>query len=148
MSKNKFKLGKHYSAELEGMPVNEVKDNLEGVCYGKEEGSYTKNLTEAELGVAKSKLADVSIEIAKIGELKKEYAGEIKSLLAEPTASHKELIDAIKHKSVRKEGILFLIDDQKEGMMYSFDENAICVDLRPLLPNEKQTRMRTINKAN
>lgn len=135
---NKFELGKPFSESLNGLSTNEIKDNLEGVAYGKEEGIYTKNLTEAELGHAKSHLADVSIQIAKINEDKKEAADEFKDMLKEPSTKHKELIEAIKHKSVRKEGVLFLVDDVESGMMYKFDDNGICVDVRPLLATERQ----------
>ena len=143
MSKNEqtFELGKHYDKSFQGLSPKDIKDNLEGLAYGKEEGSYTKNLTEAELGFAKSRFADVGLTIAKIEEDKKEAMDDFKDMLKEPNSEKKDLIEMIKHKSVRKEGILFLVDDQEKGVMYKFDENAICVDMRPLLPTEKQMRM-------
>jgi len=38
-------------------------------------------------------------------------------------------------------------DEQEKGMMYSFDNQGICVDMRPLLPGERQQRIRTLNKV-
>lgn len=146
MSTSKFKVGEHYDEAFKGMTPKEIIDNLEGLAYGKEDGVYNKKLTSEELAVAKHNLADVSISIAKIEQEKKDAMDEFKDRLKEPTATKKELIEAIKLKSVRKEGILYYVDDQEDGMMYIFDEQGICIDERPLLAKERQTKMRQINK--
>ena len=142
-----FRIGEHFAENFKGMAPKEVKDNLEGVCYEKQEGSYTKILTQEELAERKSRLAEVSIELARIEEKKKDYMDEIKVLLVEPKADHKQLLEAIKHKSERKEGALYLIDVQEKGMMYFFDEEGVCVDARPLMPNEKQMKIQPLRKA-
>lgn len=97
-----YKLGQPMDEAFNGMKPQEIIDNMESVCYGKEEGEYTKNLTEAELGVAKTEFADVGIKIAKIEQKKKDFMAEIKAELAEPKAEHKVLLETIKHKSIRK----------------------------------------------
>lgn len=142
-----FRIGEHFSESFKGMPHKDVNDNLEGICYEKQEGKYTKILTQEELAERKSRLAEVSIELARIEDKKKDYMDEIKSLQMEPKADHKYLLDTIKHKSERKEGVLYLIDVQEKGMMYFFDEEGICVDARPLMPNEKQMKIRNLRKA-
>ena len=142
-----FRIGEHFAENFKGMAPKEVKDNLEGVCYEKQEGSYTKILTQEELAERKSRLAEVSIELARIEDAKKDYMEEIKTLQTEPKASHKYLLETIKHKSERKEGTLYLIDVQEKGMMYFFDEEGVCVDARPLMPNEKQMKIQPLRKA-
>lgn len=141
-----FRVGEHYDEVFMAMDQKEIKDNLDGICYGKEEGSYTKNLTESELANKKSRLAEVSIKLSEIDDLKKKYMDEIKQLLLEPKAEHGILLGTIKHKTERAEGMLWLVDDQDEGMMYSFDVNGICVDARFLNPSEKQGKIRMLNK--
>lgn len=143
-----FKLGQPMDEAFNKMSPQEIKDNLEAVMYGKEEGEYTKNLNEAELGVAKTDLADVSLVIARLEQKKKDFMAELKAELAEPKAQHKVLLETIKHKSIRKEGILWLVDDPENGMMYKFDENGICVDARPMLQSEKQRVLRQMKVAN
>lgn len=138
MSKKRFELGQRFDESLDGLSTREIKDNLDGICYGKEEANYTKKLTEEELGFAKSKLADVSIEMDQIADEKKEAMDDFKERLKKPTADRKELLQAIKFKSVNKQGILYLIEDIEEKMMYKFDEEGICVDARPLLATERQ----------
>lgn len=138
MSKPLFEIGRIFDPSFEGMKRNELTANLQATATKVEEGAYTKNLTQDELGIAKSDLADVSIKIAKIEEDKKFAMDDFKEALKQPKESHKELIDTIKHKSIRKEGLLYLVDDQENGLMYKFDEDAICVDVRPLSPKERQ----------
>jgi len=140
-----FTIGEHYSEAFKSMQQKEVVDNLEGICYMKKEGGYTKILTQDELAERKSRLAEVAIALARIEEKKKEYMDEIKEMLTEPKADYSELLTTIKHKTERCDGMLYMIDEQEIGMMYSFDNNGVCVDARPLLPNEKQTKLRTIN---
>lgn len=142
-----FRIGEHYADNFKGMATKEIKDNLEGICYTKTEGSYTKILTQEELAERKSRLADVAIELARIDDLKKSYMDEVKQLQTEPKNEHSHLLATIKHKTERKEGALYLIDLQEKGMMYFFDEEGVCVDARPLLPGEKQMKIRTIGKA-
>lgn len=67
--------------------------------------------------------------------------------MTEPIEQKKELLKTIKYKSETREGLLFYIDDQENGMMYIFDENAVCVEFRSLRQDEKQTKMRTLNTA-
>lgn len=141
-----FRVGKHFAENFVGMDPKEVKDNLDGICYGKTEGSYTKQLTAEELANKKTDLAEVSMELAEIDELKKQYADEIKQRLLEPKAQHKSLLETIKHRTERVDGVLWLVDDQEAGMMYSFDENGVCVDARPLNPSEKQGKIRMLNQ--
>jgi len=123
MSKKKptFKLGQPMSEAFNGMNPKEIMDNLEAVMYGKEEGEYTKHLTEEELAFAKSTFAETGIQIAKIEQEKKEAMAEFKDKLKEPKSEYNDLIETIKRKSIRKEGVLFLVDDPENSMMYKFD---------------------------
>lgn len=58
------------------------------------------------------------------------------------------LLETLKHKSVEKEGILYLFEDMDNGLMYSADENGIIVDVRQLQQKEKQTVIRQLKIAN
>ena len=69
-----------------------------------------------------------------------------KSLMKIINEKKKELLNSIKHKSEYRKGNLFHIDDQENGFMYIFDENAECIESRPLRPNERQGRIKQIYK--
>jgi hypothetical protein len=147
MSKNaQFQLGEHYDETFKGLNPKEILDNLEGLAYTKEEGVYTKDLSEAELGKAKHDFAEIGLEIAKIEGDKKDAMEVFKTQLKEPKLKNNALLEMLKYKKIEKEGVLWLIDDQEKGMMYKFDENGICVDVRPLQRGERQLKM-TVKKA-
>lgn len=141
MSKSQHQIGQVFDPLFNNLKPSEIKENLDAMAAKVIDGEYTKNLTKEELNVAKSELADVSIEIAKIEKAKKEAMEDFKQQFKEPKRKHKDLLEAVQFKSVRKTGILYLIDDQDAGMMYSYDENGICVDSRALLPQERQAHI-------
>lgn len=147
MKNQQFQLGQHYDESFHNLSPREIIDNLEGLAYGKEEGVYNRKLTSEEIMVAKHELADVSLKIAKVEEDKKSAMDDFKEALKKPNEMKKELLEAIKLRSVRKEGILYFVDDQEEGTMYTFDEQGVCIDSRPLLAKERQTKLRQINSA-
>lgn len=148
MSNNEtFKLGQ-LLPNFSGLNPKEIEDNLELNCYGKEEGSYQKNLSEAELGKAKSDYADVGISISKIETEKKEAMDEFKRQLITPKAKQANLLKMLKHKSIEMEGILYLFDDVDNGMMYKVDESGVIVDVRPMQQKEKQTVIRQLKAVN
>ena len=120
------------------MSPKDIKDNLEGICYGKEEGNYTRRLSEDEIVVAKSDLAENSIKIAKVNDEKKEKMDEFKDKLKPLDLKQKELLDAIKYRTIRKEGVLYLLEDPENNLMHKVDNRGIVVESRPMLPEERQ----------
>tara|TARA_R110000772_G_scaffold35637_4_gene85772 strand:+ start:7303 stop:7758 length:456 start_codon:yes stop_codon:yes gene_type:complete len=138
MGKSQFKFGQIFDPAFADLKPSDLIANLQQVASKIEEGDYTKALTNDEIGIAKSHLSDTALDIAKIEEAKKLATSEFNDQLKEPKAQFKELLETIKHKSVRKVGLLYLVAEQEEGLMYSFDSDAICVEVRPLAPKERQ----------
>ena len=142
-----FKIGQHYDHAFKTMQPQEVTDNLEAIAYGVTETSYTKNLSEEEIIERKDEYSEISIKLSEIQKQKKDEMDRFKAMAKEPSIKAGILLDSIKFKSEQKYGKLYLVDDQEEGFMYSFDENGICVDARPLLKSERQTKLRTVKTA-
>lgn len=151
MSKNKnqigFRPGDLYDEKVASYPVQERRDILEGIAYKVETDKYTKALTPEEQAHKKHLLAEVSIQLSELEAKKKEIMAELKAEFAEPLAEKKELLDVIRHKSERREGLLYYIDDQENGMMYIFDDNAECIESRAMRPDEKQTKIKSLNNV-
>lgn len=147
MATSRYEIGQHYDDAFKGLPVDEVMMNLDGLADKKEEGHYTKPLTKDELAEKRAQLGDVSIQLAKLEAKKKKLNDEIKAEMADPLSEKSELIEAIKHKSVNIEGVLWLVSDQEAGIMYKFDHNGICVDARALLPTERQRNVFNLQRA-
>lgn len=138
-----FKIGSLYDNAFKDMSKDEIKDNLEAIAYSVEEKSYTKNLTEEELNERKDEYSSVGIQLSELNESKKEILDSFKLKMKQPQERANELISSIKFKSEQRYGELFLVDDQNDGLMYSFDSQGICVDARPLTKKEKQLKLKT-----
>lgn len=144
MSRSQFRIGQYYDPSFEEMDPKEIKDNLEALAYEVVEEDYTKNLTEEELREKKNFLAEVSIKLAALEAEKKEVMDEFKLKMKVPKSEKDEVLDVIKHRSERRYGKLYKIDDQDTGMMYFFEASGQCVNARPLTQNEKQTKIKQL----
>lgn len=133
-----FKIGQLMDPSFAGLKPKELQINLEGSAVKVIETDYTRNLTNDELGISKSQLAEIAIKIAAIERRKKEVMDDFKQELKDPKREYTAFLEMIQNKSVRKTGVLYLIPDFEKGMMYSFDKEAICVDARPLSSQERQ----------
>jgi hypothetical protein len=142
-----FKIGQHYDDAFRKMQPSEIKDNLEAIAYGLLEKSYTKNLTEDEVIERKDEYSEIAISLSEISVQKKEAMDRFKTLVKEPRAKASILLDSIKFKSEQKHGLLFMVDDQEDGMMYSFDTLGVCVEARQLDKKERQTVLRTVKSG-
>lgn len=142
-----FKIGQYYDQLFEKLSQKEVIDNLEAICYEIVEDDYTKHLTEDELNEKKSELAELSIKLAALEDEKKQIVDEFKQKMKTPKSELSNVLEIIKHKSERKFGTLYKVDDQEKEMMYFFDETGQCVHYRPLFKNEKQTKIKQLKSA-
>jgi hypothetical protein len=142
-----FKMGQHYDHAFKTMQPSEVKDNLDAIAYGLQEKSYTKNLTEEEVIERKDEYSEIGIYLSEVAAQKKDAMERFKNEVKEPKAKSSLLLQSIKFKSEQKFGKLYLVDDQEDGMMYSFDELGICVEVRPLTKEERQTKLKAIKNG-
>jgi len=140
-----FKVGELYDDSFRKLTPQERKDNLQGVMYEGKEKSYTKNLTEDELLDRKEEFAEVGLKLSEMADEKKNFIDHLKLQTKPVTEKSKTLLNAIKFRSEQRFGIIYSVDDQEEGMMYFFDENAYCVDARPLTREERQTKLKKLN---
>lgn len=139
-----FRPGDYYDESIAKLKLQERRDVLEGIAYKVSTEAYTKALTPEEHAEKKSELAEISIQLSELEAKKKEIMAELKAEFAEPLAIKQELLGVIKHKSERREGLLYYIDDQEAGMMYIFDDNAECIEARSLRPDEKQMKIKSL----
>lgn len=140
-----FEIGDIYDVELSKKDDVTKKNTLESLAIIINKESYTKQLSKKEIIEKRKHLSDVSIIIDDLETEKKEIINEFKEKLKKPLEDKKELLQAIRFKSETRTGNLYYIDDQENGFMYLFDENAICIESRPLKPTERQTKIRLLN---
>lgn len=142
-----FKIGDPYMEGITAKKRADIMDTLDSVCYGQEEANYSRALTPEELANSKSKLSESVIKLSKIEEEKKEVMDDFKERIKAEKAIKDEFLSQVRFGSVNVDGRVFKVDNQEEGVMYSFDERGICVGIRPLLPEERQGKIRMMNKA-
>ncbi|MDV4026363.1 hypothetical protein CMT52_18705 [Elizabethkingia anophelis] len=132
----------------ESMSAKDRIDNLEAMASFIEETSYYKKLTPEEIDVKRETLTENYIKISELEANKKSYVESIKNEQKPLLAENVELLQILKTKSEKITGKLYLVDDQEKGMMYSYDETGTLITQRRLRPDEKQTTIFSIKKAN
>lgn len=132
----------------ESMSAKDRIDNLEAMASFIEETSYYKKLSPEEIDVKRETLTENYIKISELEANKKSYVESIKNEQKPLLAENVELLQILKTKSEKITGKLYLVDDQEKGMMYSYDETGTLITQRRLRPDEKQTTIFSIKKAN
>lgn len=101
-----------------------------------EVANYSRTLSEDEVNAERHAYTQLSINLSKIEEEKKEamgvYAGKIKALKAVMTAG----LNIIKNGKREVEGKLFYFADQIGGKMNAYDKNGELITSRNLSPSE------------
>lgn len=131
----------------EGTSPRDRIHNLEAMAYSIEEGTYLKHLSSEELETKREQLTDNVIKAADLDEKKKAYVDSIKAELKPLSIERRSLMAVLKTKHEEVEGKIYHIDDQEEGVMNSFNENGEFINSRRLRPEERQTTIFSINKA-
>lgn len=138
------KVGKLFAPQFETMDLEQIQHNLEGIAYDIKEGKYTKRLTAEEIQEAQKQYAylniekaDVKAELDLVSKMKK---AEMKELDGQALAE----LEKIKTKSEFVEGKLFHVLNEEEKEMEIYDETGVCIEVRPLKREEKQTKIFSI----
>ena len=139
-----IKVGQLFDEALTRLSKEDIYANLESIAQKVEERSYTKNLSDEELLERKNEYSEIGIKLSELAKKKSEILEDFKLKMKEPQTRSKELIDSIKFKSEQRYGMLFLIDDQENGIMNIYDSNGICVETRPLTREERQLTLKAV----
>jgi glutamine synthetase type III len=130
----------------ENMSAKDKLDNLQAMAYSTEETSYFKVLTQEELDERRETLTENYIKISDLEAEKKQVTESIKAQQKPMQVQNMELLQTLKTKSEKIDGVLYHVDDQDKGMMYSYDANGDFISSRRLKPNERQGSMFKLNQ--
>jgi hypothetical protein len=132
---------------LKTLTNEDRKSVLESEAIAIEEGKYEKPLTPDEMLYYKDELAQSSINQAVIldefAEIKEEYKERLKPIKEKIS----EAIQAIKYKSIQKEGRLYKLADFEDQMIHKVDELGNIIHSRKMLPEERQFRIQALKTA-
>jgi hypothetical protein len=122
--------------------LNILKNNADKI----EQTTYEKELTQEELDAKREEFVDNSIAVSKLedelAEKKKEYKNKIEPL----KLINRGLQHEVKTKKKEVKGQLFHMANHTDSMMETYDETGEMVSSRRLRPDEKQVRMKVIER--
>ncbi|MDV7696259.1 hypothetical protein N6B72_04915 [Chryseobacterium soli] len=121
-------------------------DNLQAMAHSTEQTKYSKILTQDEIDERRERLTENYIKFSDLESEKKSLIEDIKAKQKPLQVDNVELLQTLKTKSERVEGVLYHVDDQDEGMMHSFDADGDLITSRRLRPDEKVASMFNINQ--
>ncbi|ROI05486.1 hypothetical protein EGI16_03615 [Chryseobacterium sp. G0240] len=131
---------------FKNMSPKDRADNLQAMAHSTEETKYFKALTQEELDLKRETLTDNEIKLSRLEIEKKNFVADIKKKVDPIIKEKSSLISAIETRHEEIEGVLYHVDDQDEGLMYSFDANGEFISSRRLKPDERLGSMFNINQ--
>lgn len=131
---------------FKNMSPKDRADNLQAMAHSTEETKYFKALTQEELDLKRETLTDNEIKLSRLEIEKKNFVADIKKKVDPIIKEKSSLISAIETRHEEIEGVLYHVDDQDEGLMYSFDANGEFISSRRLKPDERVGSMFSINQ--
>lgn len=131
---------------LQNLSKKDRIDNLQAMAHSVEETTYYKQLTPDELEVRQEKFIANTMKVNDLEAKKKAFVASTTNEQKPLKVESIDLLQTLKTKSEKVEGVLYHIDDQDEGMMNSYDEDGNLVSSRRLRPDEKQSSIFSIAK--
>ena len=131
---------------LQNLTKKDRIDNLQAIAHSVEETTYYKQLTPEELEVRQEKFIANTMKVNDLEAKKKAFVASTTNEQKPLKVESIDLLQTLKTKSEKVEGVLYHIDDQDEGMMNSYDEDGNLVSSRRLRPDEKQSSIFSIAK--
>lgn len=127
----------------EGLTKEQIEERLEAIAEEVEETTYPVYLDENKRGFLKDKLTELSVSEARAQEefdlVKEEFKDRLKPIREEKA----EVLSQIRTGREEVRGKVYHCADHDEGKMYTISAHGDTINVRPLLPEEKQLRIKT-----
>lgn len=120
---------------------------LKETCDQHEVTTYYRDLTPDELDVKREELSENLIKISGFDDILEEQKTEYKSKTKPLKLQNKELLEEVKTRKAKVDGILFHLANHTDGVMETYNENGEFIQSRRLRPDEKQAKLFTVPKA-
>lgn len=142
---SKFKEGQLYAPEFKKLTPKEVLENIDAVAYASEERNYSVKLSEEQIQSREKQYTKNGIEIGEIEAEKKRINEEFNSTIKSLKGENSVLAESVKFKSEQRSGKVFLVDDPENQEMAIFDEEGVCIEVRPMTAGERQRVIKIAN---
>jgi hypothetical protein len=124
-----------------GMDPQTRRDVLEGLAMRFGEERYTISLTEKDIAEGRLEFAENVFHEEDIQAEKKQAVAVYTDRIKELKGRRKTLRGELKTGLREKRGLVYYIDDQETGWLYTYDEDGVLLGQRRLRPDERQTRI-------
>lgn len=116
-------------------------------CDSHENTTYYRDLDSDELDVKREELSENLIKISEYDDVLEEAKTENKSKTKPLKLANKELLEEIKTRKAKVDGLLFHLPNHEDGVMETYNEKGEFISSRRLRPEEKQARLFKVNKT-
>ncbi len=124
--------------QFKRLSKSELKDNLESLCVSAQESVILRELSPEEKIKLQQEWVSGAIDIAikkdNFDTIKQEYKTELQPL----ELRNKEILGSLRSNSIEEEGMVYEIPNQESGNMEKFDSSGNLLQMRPLMPEERQ----------
>lgn len=131
----------------EGKNPEEIVQMLKDNCVRSEHEMVKRYFTDDELQEMRVELTETSIERHDKQERLKEQSKAAKDEIANLTNIVNSNLKHLKKKFTEQSEEVYLLDDQDEGVMYTYSSTGDLISTRKLFPNERQTRIKQLKKT-
>ena len=121
------------------LPPEERLTKLQALCYTTEKTTILHHYSDEELIAFSKNVANKSTALDKIEREKKEMMAIFDEQIKPLKSEIKGQLDCIIEGSQKVPAEVYLIDDQENGVMETFDAQGNFLGSRRLFPQEKQT---------
>lgn len=116
-------------------------------CYSSEEGEIRKYFSPEELEAMRVEFTTDSMILGDVEEEKKDTVAEINTRIKELKTKTKSTLKKVRKTFEIEKDTLFMFDDQDNNVMNIYDSSGNLVNSRKLFPQEKQTKIYSLNPS-
>lgn len=133
---------------FQDLPLAERAQALKDNSYSSEKEHVKRYLEKEDIEAIKDKISSESIFISEKEDELKELSSGIRSEIKSSKSKLKENLTLLKAGYTEEIEDVFMMDDQESGRMMYYTADGIFLKSRPLLPAEKQIKMRVATGTN
>lgn len=126
------------SESFKTLSAQELKDNLESLCSSVSESVIRRELSQEEKLKLQQELARGAVELAIKEEAFDQIKQDHKTAITPIKLKNNEIIGNLRTNSIEEEGFVYEIPNQEDKQMESYDSKGNLLQIRPLLPEERQ----------
>ena len=129
---------KNLQKEFAKLSHKEIQDILEGLCVKTEDMIIRREMTNDEKIAHQQELAAIAVKRAIMEEEFERVRAEYKAQDNPMKERSKSIVTSFRTNAIEMDGTVYHVPNQDAGNMELYDQNGNLLQMRPLLPEERQ----------